>query len=278
MDTAKDSAVDTEPIEFASPLTHLNMASSTAIPQEPNQLLDVDAMAAASEALPSHRTSLDLSGQLVSSSSQGEAPLQASVLSIASTGGQTPTKADYKFPGLGPEPALPAGGLPTPQQLPRRPKASSQDSLLLLDTNAAPKGDDEVFKFIVSSGGAEQQQAACCCYSHPSVLGDNQALNIDRCKNTDCDCRLYHCPLCTCLPNKPGRIREHFKKIHAEKLIIRYKGEWHVRNYFFHVISFGQPSSPCKCRDELELARQNEDTLWRQQCTRNICGGYRECF
>lgn len=101
----------------------------------------------------------------------------------------------------------------------QKAKSPRQDSLLLVDSSTEPKGDDHVFKVLLNN-----LTPATSCFCHPSVLSEKNNLDVRRCKNTFCDCRLYHCPLCTCLPNKPGRIREHFKKIHAEDLIVRYQG------------------------------------------------------
>ncbi|XP_027059084.1 uncharacterized protein LOC113685740 [Pocillopora damicornis] len=101
----------------------------------------------------------------------------------------------------------------------QRGKTARQDTLVLVDATTAPKGDDHVFKVLLNN-----LSPATSCFCHPSVLNEKNNLDIRRCKNTYCDCRLYHCPLCTCLPNKPGRIREHFKKIHAQDLIVRYQG------------------------------------------------------
>jgi len=102
----------------------------------------------------------------------------------------------------------------------QKAKSPRQDSLLLVDASAEPKGDDHVFKVLLNN-----LSPATSCFCHPSVLNEKNSLDVRRCKNTFCDCRLYHCPLCTCLPNKPGRIREHFKKIHAQDLIVRYQGK-----------------------------------------------------
>lgn len=102
----------------------------------------------------------------------------------------------------------------------QRGKTARQDTLVLVDAASTPKGDDHVFKVLLNN-----LSPATSCFCHPSVLNEKDNLDIHRCKNTFCDCRLYHCPLCTCLPNKPGRIREHFKKIHAQDLIVRYQGE-----------------------------------------------------
>ena len=102
----------------------------------------------------------------------------------------------------------------------QKAKSPRQDSLLLIDASAEPKGDDHVFKVLLNN-----LSPATSCFCHPSVLSEKNNLDVRRCKNTFCDCRLYHCPLCTCLPNKPGRIREHFKKIHAQDLIVRYQGK-----------------------------------------------------
>lgn len=102
----------------------------------------------------------------------------------------------------------------------QKTKPARQDSLVLVDASTEPKGDDHVFKVLLNN-----LSPATSCFCHPSVLNEKNNLDIRRCKNTFCDCRLYHCPLCTCLPNKPGRIREHFKKIHAQDLIVRYQGE-----------------------------------------------------
>lgn len=110
----------------------------------------------------------------------------------------------------------------------QRGKTARQDTLVLVDATTAPKGDDHVFKVLLNN-----LSPATSCFCHPSVLNEKNNLDIRRCKNTYCDCRLYHCPLCTCLPNKPGRIREHFKKIHAQDLIVRYQGEKSVKNYNF---------------------------------------------
>lgn len=99
-------------------------------------------------------------------------------------------------------------------------KAVRQDSLVLIDATSSPKGDDQVFRVLLNN-----LSPATSCFSHPSVLNEKNNLDVRRCRNTFCDCRLYHCPLCTCLPNKPGRIREHFKKIHAQDLVIRYQGK-----------------------------------------------------
>lgn len=102
----------------------------------------------------------------------------------------------------------------------QKTKAARQDSLVLVDAATEPKGDDHVFKVLLNN-----LSPATSCFCHPSVLNEKNNLDVRRCKNTFCDCRLYHCPLCTCLPNKPGRIREHFKKIHAQDLIVRYQGK-----------------------------------------------------
>lgn len=102
----------------------------------------------------------------------------------------------------------------------QKAKPARQDTLVLVDATTAPKGDDHVFKVLLNN-----LSPATSCFCHPSVLNEKNNLDIRRCKNTFCDCRLYHCPLCTCLPNKPGRIREHFKKIHAQDLVVRYQGE-----------------------------------------------------
>lgn len=102
----------------------------------------------------------------------------------------------------------------------QRGKTARQDTLVLVDAASTPKGDDHVFKVLLNN-----LSPATSCFCHPSVLNEKNSLDVHRCKNTFCDCRLYHCPLCTCLPNKPGRIREHFKKIHAQDLIVRYQGE-----------------------------------------------------
>lgn len=102
----------------------------------------------------------------------------------------------------------------------QKAKPVRQDSLVLVDSATAPKGDDHVFKVLLNN-----LSPATSCFCHPSVLNEKTNLDVHRCKNTFCDCRLYHCPLCTCLPNKPGRIREHFKKIHAQDLIVRYQGK-----------------------------------------------------
>lgn len=99
-------------------------------------------------------------------------------------------------------------------------KTVRQDSLMLVDATSTPKGDDQVFKVLLNN-----LSPATSCFKHPSVLNETDNLDVHRCRNTFCDCRLYHCPLCTCLPNKPGRIREHFKKIHAQDLVIRYQGK-----------------------------------------------------
>lgn len=103
-------------------------------------------------------------------------------------------------------------------------KSSRQDSLVLVDAASSPKGDDQVFKVLLNN-----LSPATSCFDHPSVLNEKNSLNVCRCRNTFCDCRLYHCPLCTCLPNKPGRIREHFKKIHAQDLVVRYQGKEKAR-------------------------------------------------
>ena len=102
----------------------------------------------------------------------------------------------------------------------KTPKSTRQDSLLLYDAATAPKDDDHIFKVLLNN-----LSPATSCFNHPSVLNERNNLDIRRCRNTFCDCRLYHCPLCTCLPNKPGRIREHFKKIHAQDLVVRYQGK-----------------------------------------------------
>ena len=112
-------------------------------------------------------------------------------------------------------------------------KASRQDSLVLIDAASSPKGDDQVFSVLLNN-----LSPASSCFSHPSVLNKKINLDVRRCRNTFCDCRLYHCPLCTCLPNKPGRIREHFKKIHAQDLVIRYQGKRETDSYI-HVIYRG---------------------------------------
>ena len=100
------------------------------------------------------------------------------------------------------------------------PKSVRQDSLVLYDASTAPKEDDHIFKVLLNN-----LSPATSCFCHPSVLNEKNNLDVRRCRNTFCDCRLYHCPLCTCLPNKPGRIREHFKKIHAQDLVVRYQGK-----------------------------------------------------
>lgn len=232
IDVPKDSeenvTVENESMEFESSLADLNMTPQAAISQEANQMLDVAAMTVATEGLQSQPPGLDLSKQLATSTpisstqESSAAPPETSLLTISTPSTSTPAKTDFKFTLLTPDSQAQGQGTSQTPHPSRKPKASVQDSLVLLETNPTPKGDDEVFKFITSSG----VERTCCCYDHPSVLAQCQPLNINRCKNTDCDCRLYHCPLCTCLPNKPGRIREHFKKIHAEELIIRYRGEF----------------------------------------------------
>lgn len=113
------------------------------------------------------------------------------------------------------------------QNQPQKTKLPRQDSLVLVDAASSPKGDDHVFKVLLNN-----LSPASSCFEHPSVLNEKNNLDVNRCRNTFCDCRLYHCPLCTCLPNKPGRIREHFKKIHAQDLVVRYQGKNIVRIKF----------------------------------------------
>lgn len=108
----------------------------------------------------------------------------------------------------------------SPQTQTPKSKPVRQDSLTLVDSALSPKEDDQVFKVLLKN-----LSPASSCFNHPSVLNEKDNLDVHRCRNTFCDCRLYHCPLCTCLPNKPGRIREHFKKIHGQDLIIRYQGK-----------------------------------------------------
>ena len=103
----------------------------------------------------------------------------------------------------------------------RKPKASEQDSLILVEPSKTPEEDDKIFQLL----GWKDQPRKDSFFKHVSIMTDTKnTLDTKRCRNTDCDCRLYHCPLCTCLPNKPGRIKEHFKKIHSTNFIIRYQG------------------------------------------------------
>ena len=66
---------------------------------------------------------------------------------------------------------------------------------------------------------------------HISVLGTDQTLDIFKCTNPACEhfCtktnKRYHCPLCNNKPQKPGRMRRHFEKMHAGKQIVLHGGE-----------------------------------------------------
>ncbi|KAK3735459.1 hypothetical protein QZH41_020321 [Actinostola sp. cb2023] len=102
----------------------------------------------------------------------------------------------------------------------RNYKTPDHDSLQLLKIGQASQGDDTVFNKLFSDVKPRVESI----FQHASVVPEQTSFEVSRCKNTECDCRLYHCPLCMCLPNKPGRIREHFRKIHSENLIIRYQG------------------------------------------------------
>ncbi|EDO49033.1 predicted protein [Nematostella vectensis] len=108
----------------------------------------------------------------------------------------------------------------TPQSSQVKSKPADHDSILLVSKTDTPREDDHVFSKLFANSKLLVEEM----FEHPSVLREQESLDVCRCKNTECDCRLYHCPLCTCLPNKPGRIKEHFKKIHSEDLIIRYQG------------------------------------------------------
>lgn len=102
----------------------------------------------------------------------------------------------------------------------RKAKASEQDLLVLLEPSKTEEENDKIFQLL----GWKDHPRKETFFKHISIMTEKTSLNTRRCRNTDCDCRLYHCPLCTCLPNKPGRIKEHFKKIHSTDFIIRYQG------------------------------------------------------
>ena len=66
---------------------------------------------------------------------------------------------------------------------------------------------------------------------HISVLGTDQTLDIFKCTDPACEhfCtktnKRYHCPLCNNKPQKPGRMRRHFEKMHSGKQIVQHGGE-----------------------------------------------------
>lgn len=66
---------------------------------------------------------------------------------------------------------------------------------------------------------------------HISVLGNDQTLDIYKCIDPACEhfCtktnKRYHCPLCNNKPQKPGRMRRHFEKMHSGKQIVLHEGE-----------------------------------------------------
>ena len=115
----------------------------------------------------------------------------------------------------------------------RKPKASEQDLLVLLEAPKSVEEDDKIFQLL----GWKDRPRNETFFKHTSIMTGKSSLDTKRCRNTDCDCRLYHCPLCTCLPNKPGRIKEHFKKIHSTDFIIRYQGMT-VNHFLFMLICF----------------------------------------
>lgn len=65
---------------------------------------------------------------------------------------------------------------------------------------------------------------------HISVLGNDQTLDIYKCTDPGCEhfCtktnKRYHCPLCNNKPQKPGRMRRHFEKMHSGKQIVQHEG------------------------------------------------------
>lgn len=81
---------------------------------------------------------------------------------------------------------------------------------MLFDVIIVFKGDDYVFKVLFNN-----LFFVISCFCYLFVLNEKNNLDIRRCKNIYCDCRLYYCFLCICLLNKLGRIREYFKKIYV---------------------------------------------------------------
>ena len=65
---------------------------------------------------------------------------------------------------------------------------------------------------------------------HISVLANDQTLDIYKCTDPSCEhfCtktnKRYHCPLCNNKPQKPGRMRRHFEKMHSSKQIVQHGG------------------------------------------------------
>lgn len=88
---------------------------------------------------------------------------------------------------------------------------------MLVDSLIEFKGDDYVFKVFLNN-----LILVISCFCYLFVLSEKNNLDVRRCKNIFCDCRLYYCLFCICLFNKLGRIREYFKKIYVEDFIVRY--------------------------------------------------------
>lgn len=84
---------------------------------------------------------------------------------------------------------------------------------------------------------------------HISVLGNDQTLDIYMCTDLACEhfCtktnKRYHCPLCNNKPQKPGRMRRHFEKMHSGKQIVRHGGEkliyvlWGILSWYFNLFT-----------------------------------------
>ena len=66
---------------------------------------------------------------------------------------------------------------------------------------------------------------------HMSVLCGERTLDIYKCTDFNCSfgclnsSKRYHCPLCDNKPQKPGRMRRHFSKMHAGKQLVQHEGE-----------------------------------------------------
>ena len=89
---------------------------------------------------------------------------------------------------------------------------------------------------------------------HISVLASDQTLDIYKCTDPSCEhfCtktnKRYHCPLCNNKPQKPGRMRRHFEKMHSSKQIVQHGSE--ILLYYMslhHVVLIRQNMFFCCC-------------------------------
>ena len=66
---------------------------------------------------------------------------------------------------------------------------------------------------------------------HMSVLSGGRTLDIYKCTDFNCSfgclnsSKRYHCPLCDNKPQKPGRMRRHFIKMHSGKQLVQHEGD-----------------------------------------------------